>query len=109
MSIEYYRLKRPVTHLELAEGTDFNCLTVYVNDGLSGVLNLPNAVTGLVLQMFADQGHGAVLFAWGSSDRGIAVEDYTGLHDSTIVISACGELLTAGQVRALAGKGRRDR
>lgn len=94
MSTNYYKLKRPITHLELAEGDEHNCLTVYVNDGLSGVLVLPKSVTGQVVRMFTR--YEEALFEWWDG----CVVDYVGLSSDTLVVSDAGELLTVGQVEA---------
>jgi len=106
MSTEYYLPQYPITGLELAECADYNMLTIWVQDGQAGVLNLPKAVTGTFLRVLThdDVGMG-VMHTWGSRDEGIMVTDPAHLPDDTIVISGSGDLLTAGQVRALAGKG----
>jgi len=108
MSTDYHRPQYPITNLELTEGADYNVLTIYVNDGLSGVLNLPKLVTWMFIQMLIGD-EGVAMHTWGSKDKGVAVEGFGPcLPDNILVISDGGGLFTVGQVRALAGKGKRE-
>ena len=105
MSTDYYIPQYPVTHLEIAEGADYNVLTIWVSDGLSGVLNLPKSVTGAFIQMLTDDFSEVAMHTFGSKE-GIVVEDRVRLPDDALVISGGGGLFTAGEVRAMAGKGK---
>ena len=107
MSTDYYLPQWPVTDLELAEGADYDVLTIWVSDGLSGVLNLPKSVTGAFIQMLTDDFSEVAMHTFGSKE-GVVVGDRAHLPDDTLVISGGGELFTAGEVRAMAGKGKQE-
>ena len=108
MSTEYYKLRKPFTHLELDSTGGHGRLKVWIEHGLSGMLTIPNRhLADVLLPLFVE--HPPVLRThWGGKKGAIVtVEDRT-LSDETVVLSEYGELLTVAKVKARAGATRKD-
>ena len=112
MSTSYFRLKKPVSHLELREAADGYLLTVWVDGKYTGILHLPpehlKSVVGMFTQYEGDFDC-PLRTHWGGPERGtiVTVNDDT-LADELVVISEYGDLLTVGQVMARSGARRKD-
>lgn len=108
MSTEYYKLRKPFTHLELDSTSGHSCLKVWIGHGLSGTLTVPNRHLVEVLRpVFLD--YLPVLHThWGGKTKGSIVTIHEELADETVVLSEYGELMTVAQVKARAGTTRKD-
>lgn len=110
MSTSYYRLKPPITRLQL-EQTDFNdVLYVWENGKSAGGLMLSKGSGPAVALMFVvDEYDNACPFFtyYGGAEVGcVVVENGQPLDNTDTVVSEYGDIMTAHQVRSLAGNGR---
>ena len=108
MSTSYYRLRPPITNLELDEGLYYDVLKVWINDSLAGELALTEDEVKEVIRCFAlrEADNECPLRAyWGGDEEGTVVyANEDNLPDEMIVVSTYGEILTVGQVKARAGR-----
>ena len=112
MSTNYYRLRPPITDLDLLAGEKYDILTVWINGGMAGELALAKDEVSEMLDCFAlveDDNKCPLHSYWGGDERGcIVYSNCPELSDDTPVISAYHELLTVGEVKAKHGKGRKE-
>lgn len=109
MSTSYYRLRPPVTYLQIVGGAGHDGLSIWVNHALVGTLTLANRETKSFLKMFSEWYEPPIRTHWGGPDRGAVVtvveED---LSDEELLISEYGQLLTVAQIKARDGAKRKD-
>ena len=111
MSTSYYRLKPPITSLQLQCG-GHDRLRIFVNHASVGELMLRPEETPGVLGLFAlkePDNECPMRSYWGGDDTGTVVfANEDDLPDYMQVISSYGELLTVAQVKACHGARRKD-
>ena len=113
MSTAYYRLREPITSVQLDEGPGHDRLRIWQDHGFAGELVLTAGAGREVARMFfetnADDAHCAIHAYYGGDERGcvVTVNDPT-LPESAVVLDGdTDEVLTVGEVRAFDGRGRR--
>lgn len=111
MSLDYYRLRPPVTSLRVETSGVHTRLSIWVNHALSGILTLREEELGDFALSFVGCGQGVCLHTYfGGQEEGLIVDSYGGaLPDGTVVISAHGGIATVGEIMALAGAGRKEK
>lgn len=112
MSTSYYRLAKPVTHLNIRKTPSHYHVGVFINHALAGELCVrAEEATSLfrLFQLYEEDNVCPLRTWWGGPDKGAIVEinDKT-LPDEAIVISEYGEPLTVGEVKARKGARRKD-
>ena len=112
MSTAYYRLREPITLLQLEEGPEHDRLRIWEHHALAGELVVSAGEGREIARMFfrteMDDVHCAIYAYAGGPEEGLVVtlNDPT-LPDSAVVLDGdTGEVLTVGEVRAFAGLGR---
>ena len=112
MSTSYYRLKPPITHLELELKPGHDRVKIWVNHGLVGELILANRETCAFLDCFTlhePDNECPLRSYWGGAEKGTVVyANEINLSREMIVISEYGELLTVAQVFARRGAKRKE-
>lgn len=121
MATQWYRLKNPVEHIEVAafhEGDiQGNVIRVTTEDGAVGKITLSSGLTSFffdILMALADicgDDHPLPLRTlWGGIERGMLVliqdnHQDSLLRDDTQLISEYGDLATVGEIQAMEGRG----
>lgn len=112
MSTSYYRLRPPITYLNLEQREGHDILEIWVNDALAGQLALRGDETTKILDcftLFEGDDKCPLRSYWGGDNRGCVVySNEPSLPDDALVISEYHELLTVREVKAKNGKGKKD-
>lgn len=114
MDTAYYQLQKPVTRLEVEEGSDHDRLSVWIDHNLAGTLVLPRSTKrfppyqttclGTTVKLFADSTRSPLYsYQCFDSEDTVLVVTRQGnvLPGETQVISTDGDLLTIAQVKTL--------
>ena len=111
MSTEYYKLRKPFTHLELDSTGSHGRLKVWIEHGLSGMLTIPDRHLADVLRpLFNNDGDypPPLRTHWGGKQGAVVTVNDESLPDEAVVLSEYGDLLTVAQVKTRAGATRKD-
>ena len=112
MSTAYYRLREPITSLQLEEGPGHDRLRIWERHGLAGELVVSAGSGREIARMFflteADDMHCAIHAYYGGAARGcvVTVNDFTMLDSALVLNGDTNKVLTVGGVKAFAGLGR---
>jgi len=108
MSTSYYRLRSPVTSVQLDEGPGHDRLRVYVNGVYVGELTLALGEGCEVARLLAESDP-TMHVSYGGDARGCVVQELrANLHDWDTLIDESGKVATVRDVRAFAGQGKRE-
>ena len=109
MSTNYYRLRKPIASIEVADAAAlFLSVTLHMERGEVAILNVPASDWSALLLMFATC-HTPSVIRYDRPGGGMVVYvNDQGLSDDTQLISESGELTTLAEVRAKAGKAAAD-
>jgi len=107
MSTSYFYLRAPITSLRLVEWPGHDQLMVWTDNDLAGSLSLVKGEGKLLARMLADTDTEPPLRThYGGASIGCVVtENIKGLDPNLILVSECGEIVTAGEVRAMRRRG----
>ncbi len=114
MSVSYFRIVPPITHIQQGEYDDYACLRFYYAEGptmmSAGVLYVPQKHAPTILKLFAlreDDDKCPMRTHYGGVKQGaiVTIND-PNLDDKDVLISSNGELLTVKEIKAKEGEGK---
>lgn len=111
MSTKYYTLQHPITRLEVNYFPNTDLVQVWVGGEFSGTLIVPKDTASSLVRMFADDDMypPAAHTSWGGDATGMRVTVYeTYQPDDLQIISDYGGLTTIGELKAEAGRGKKE-
>ena len=113
MSTSYYYVRQPFTSVHLEEGPVHDRVTIFEKGANCGMLTVTAGTGSSVCWFFADHNvedwQAPMRTHYGGKDVGCVVtENLRGLDPRLLLISEYGKPMTVGEIRALAGRRRKD-